>query len=151
MPFLFFVDAGENLVMADGVATPSNPLVAPVEQEKLEEVPLEVNVSQWSREEEPSRRVVRTRVDRSAWDRRLSPKPHALEIYLEFVHARGAALERFEECQCEDNDVRLHCQTWVPSDGHYRWLRGPLNPLSMEHRAEYLARTIRHILEFLQL
>ncbi len=25
------------------------------------------------------------------------------------------------------------------------------NPLSMEHRAEYLARTIRRILEFLQL
>jgi hypothetical protein len=40
MPFLFFVDAGENLVMADGVAMPSNPLVALVEQEELEEVPL---------------------------------------------------------------------------------------------------------------
>jgi hypothetical protein len=31
MPFLFFVDVGENLVMADGVATRSNPLVAPIE------------------------------------------------------------------------------------------------------------------------
>jgi hypothetical protein len=30
-------------------------------------------------------------------------------------------------------------------------LRGPLNPLSMEHGTEYLARTIRRILEFLQL
>jgi hypothetical protein len=151
MPFLVFVDVGENLVMADGVATPSNPSVAPVEQEDLEEVPLEVNVSQRSCEEEPSRRVVRTRVDRSAWDRQLSPNPHALTIYLEFVPARGAAPERFEECQCEDDDVRLHCRTWVPGDGHYRWLRGPLNPLSMEHRAEYLARTIRRILKFLQL
>ncbi len=51
--------------MADDVATPSNPLVAPVDKEELEEAPfekvaLEVNVSQWSREEEPSRRVVRT-------------------------------------------------------------------------------------------
>jgi hypothetical protein len=54
-------------------------------------------------------RVVRTRVDRSVWDRRLSPNPHALAIYLEFVPARGAAPERFEECQCEDDDVRLHC------------------------------------------
>jgi hypothetical protein len=36
-------------------------------------------------------------------------------------------------------------------DGHYRWLRGPINPLPLEHRAEYLARTIRRILEFLQL
>jgi hypothetical protein len=33
----------------------------------------------------------------------------------------------------------------------YRWLRGLINPLSMEHRAEYVARTIRRILEFLQL
>jgi hypothetical protein len=27
----------------------------------------------------------------------------------------------------------------------------PINPLSMEHRAEYVARTIRCILDFLQL
>jgi hypothetical protein len=58
-----FVDVGEILVMADDVATPSNPPVTPVEQEELEEVPLDVNVSQWSRKEEPSRRVVRTRID----------------------------------------------------------------------------------------
>jgi hypothetical protein len=32
--------------------------------------------------------VVRTRIDRSAWDHRLSPNPHALTIYLEFVLAR---------------------------------------------------------------
>jgi hypothetical protein len=113
--------------MADDVATPSNLPVAPIDKEEFEEAPfdevaLEVNVSQRSREEEPSRRVVRTRVDRSVWDRRLSPNPHALAIYLEFVPARGAAPERFEECQCEDDDVRLHCRTWVPGDGHYRWL-----------------------------
>ncbi len=84
--------------MADDVATPLNPLVAPVEQEELEEAPLNVNVSQRPCEEGPSKRVVRTRVDRSAWDHRLSPNPHALAIYLEFVPARGAAPERFEEC-----------------------------------------------------
>ncbi len=128
--------------MADDVATLSNPLVTPVPQEELEEVPLDLNVFQRLREEEPSRRVVRIRVDRSAWDHRLSPNPHALAIYLEFVPARRAAPERFEKCQCEDDDVCLHCRTWVPSDGHYRWLQGPINPLPMEHRAEYLARTL---------
>jgi transposase InsO family protein len=142
--------------MADDVVTPSNPPVAPVDKEELEEAPLdevtlEVNVSQRLREEEPSKRVVRTRVVRSAWDRRLSPNPHAFAIYLEFVPVRRAVPERFEECQCEDDDVRLHCRTWVPGDGHYRWLQGPINPLPMEHQAEYLARTIRRILEFLQL
>ncbi len=94
---------------------------------------------------------MRTRVDRSVWDRRLSPNPHALAIYLEFVPAHGVALEMLEECQCKDDDVRLHCRTWVPSDGHYRWLRGPINPRPLEHRAEYLTCTIRCILDFLQL
>ncbi len=137
------------LIMADDDATPSNPLVALVQQEELEEAPFNLNVSQQPREEELPRRVVCTRVDRSVWDRRLSPNPHALAIYLEFVPARGVAPKRFEECECEDDDVRLHCRTWVPSDGHYCWLRGPINPLPLEHRAEYLARTIRHILDFL--
>ncbi len=86
------------LVMADDDATPSIPPVAPVQQEELEEAPLDLDVFQRSREEEPSKRVVRTQVARSVWDRRLSPNPHALAIYLEFVPARGAAPERFEEC-----------------------------------------------------
>jgi hypothetical protein len=137
--------------MVDDVATPSNPPIVAIEQEELEEAPLDVLVSQRPREEKPPKQMVRTRVDRLTWDRRLSPNPHVLAIYLEFVIARGAAPERFEKCQCEDDDVRLHCRPWVLGDGHYRWLRGPINPLPMEHRAEYLVRTIHCILDFLQL
>ncbi len=137
--------------MADDDATPSIPPIAPVQQEVLEEAPLDLDVSRRPRKEEPPRKVVRTQVARSVWDRQLSLNPHALAIYLEFVLARGAAPERFEKCQCENDDVRLHCRTWVPGDGHYRWLRGLINPLPLEHRAEYLVRTIRCILEFLQL
>jgi hypothetical protein len=110
-----------------------------------------LNVSQRPHEEEPPKRVVRIRIDRSVWDRWLSLNPHALAIYLEFVPARGTTPRRFEQCQCENDDVRFHYQTWVPGDGHYRWLRGPINPLPLEHRAEYLACTIRCILDFLQL
>jgi hypothetical protein len=54
--------------MADDVARPSNPLVSLVEKEKLEEAPLDVNVSQRSCKEESSKRVVRTQIDRLAWD-----------------------------------------------------------------------------------
>ncbi len=112
---------------------------------------LDVNVFQRPHEEKLSRQVVCTRVDRSTWDRRLFPNTYALAIYLEFVPVRGATSKSFQKCQCEDDDVRLHYQTWVPGDGHYRWLRSLINPLSMEHQAEYLARTIRCILDFLQL
>jgi len=68
--------------MANDVATPLNPLVALVEEEELKEASLDVNVFQRPCEEEPSKRMVRTRVDRSAWDRQLSPNPHVLTIYL---------------------------------------------------------------------
>jgi hypothetical protein len=64
---------------------PLNPIVAPVEQEKLEEASLDMNVSQWLRKEELFRRVVRILVDCSTWDCRLFPNPHAWAIYLEFV------------------------------------------------------------------
>ncbi len=84
--------------MADDDATPSNPLVTPVQQKELEEAPFDLNVSQQPCEKEPPRRVVRTQVARSVWDCRLSPNPRVLTIYLEFVLARGAAPERFEEC-----------------------------------------------------
>jgi hypothetical protein len=52
--FLVFVDVGENLVMADDVATPSNPLVSLIEKEKIEKALFDVIVSQRSHEEKPS-------------------------------------------------------------------------------------------------
>jgi hypothetical protein len=90
------------------MSTPSNPPVAPVEKENfenasfdeapLDESPLDINVSQRSCEEKPFRKMVHIQVDRSAWDCRLSPNPHALEIYLKFVPAHGATSKRFKEC-----------------------------------------------------
>jgi len=108
---LVFVDVSEDSVMVDDVVTPLNPPIAPIEEEELKKTSLDVNVSQRSCNEKLFEIVVRTRVDRLAWDRGLSPNPHALAIYLEFVPVRGIAPKRFEECQCEDDVVRFHCQT----------------------------------------
>jgi hypothetical protein len=55
-----FVDTSENLVIANDVIMPSNPLVTPVEKEKLEETSLDVNVFQRSCEEILSIRVMCT-------------------------------------------------------------------------------------------
>jgi hypothetical protein len=57
---LVFVNASEHLVIADDVVTPSNPPVSLVEKEELEKAPFDVKVSQQSREEEPSKIMVRT-------------------------------------------------------------------------------------------
>jgi hypothetical protein len=77
-----FVNASEELDLANDVVTPSNLPVALVEEEKLEETSLDVNVSQWSCDEEPFERVMHIQIDCSSWDHRLSPNPHALTIYL---------------------------------------------------------------------
>jgi hypothetical protein len=146
---LVFVNVSEDLIMVDDVATPSNLTIVPVEEEELEEVSLDMNVSQWLHKEELSKRMVCTQVDRSTWDCQLFFNPHALVIYLKFVPACGVVPKRFEKCQCEDDNVCLHCRTWVLDDDHSHWLRDLINPLSMEHRTEYLARTIRCILDFL--
>jgi hypothetical protein len=81
-----------------------------------------MNFSQRPCEEESFRKMVHTQVDCLAWDYQLSPNPHALTIYLKFVPTHGTAPKRFKKCKCEDDNVRLHYQTWIPSDGHYRWL-----------------------------
>jgi len=57
---LNFVDASENLVIANDVPTPLDPPVAFVKKEELKKTPLDMNVSQRSRKEEPFRRMVRT-------------------------------------------------------------------------------------------
>jgi hypothetical protein len=57
---LIFVNVGENQIMTDDVATPSNPPIALVKKKEFEETPLNVNVFQRSREKKPSRRVVCT-------------------------------------------------------------------------------------------
>uniref|UniRef100_A9U4D8 Predicted protein n=1 Tax=Physcomitrium patens TaxID=3218 RepID=A9U4D8_PHYPA len=35
--------------------------------------------------------------------------------------------------------------------GHYRWLRGPINHLRRKQRSEYVANTIRRIIDFLNI
>jgi hypothetical protein len=79
-------------------------------------------------DEEPLEKMVCTQVDRSAWDCRLSPNSHALAIYLDFFPIRGATRERFEECQCENNDLCFHYRTWVLDDGHYCCYEAPSTP-----------------------
>jgi hypothetical protein len=91
---LVFVDASENLVMANNVVMPLNPPIAPVEEEKLEKTSLDMNVSQHPHDKEPFEKVVRIQVDCSAWDHRLSPNTHALTIYLELVIVRGTMPEK---------------------------------------------------------
>ncbi len=81
----------------------------------------------------------------------MSLNPHAFVIYIKLVIVFKNKDGRFYECQCEDNDIYIFSQTWVIGDGHYHWLKGPINPLLMEHMAKYLVHTIRRLIEFMLL
>jgi hypothetical protein len=41
---LVFVDVGDDSIIIDNIITPSNPSVAPIKEEELEETPLDMNV-----------------------------------------------------------------------------------------------------------
>ncbi len=69
-----------------------------IENEKLKESSIDVNVSQRPREEEPIEKVVCTWMVWSMWDRHVSPNPHIFSIYLQLILALGTKLERFDEC-----------------------------------------------------
>jgi hypothetical protein len=95
--FLFFGDIGRNPIMADDATMSSNLLIMP-KQNELEEAPFDLNVSQRPCEEEPIRRVVRTKVAHSIWDHQVLSNLHALAIYLKLVPTFGNKVGRFDEC-----------------------------------------------------
>jgi hypothetical protein len=92
-----------------------------------------MNVFQQPHEEESIRRVVHTRMAQFVWDYRMWPNLRALTIYLELVFAFENKVGRFDEWQCEDDDVYLFSRTWVHGDWYYQWLKGLINPLLIEH------------------
>jgi hypothetical protein len=51
----------------------------------------------------------------------------------------------------EIKDTFIFAWSSVPNVGHYCWLRGPICQLLPNSKADYLIRTIRRILDFLQL
>ncbi len=48
-------------------------------------------------------------------------------------------------------DISIFAWSSVPGVGYYRWLHGPIRWLLPNSKADYLVRTIRRILDFLQL
>ncbi len=56
---------------------------------------------------------------------------------------------------CEDyyetENTSIFNWSSVPGVGHYRWLRGSIRRLPPNNKADYIVRTVRRILDFLQL
>ncbi len=86
-----------------------------------------------------------------AWYYRISPNFHTLVILLQVDPASGDKPEIVCEGCYETEDISIFTWFSVPDIGHYRWLHGLIRRLPPNSKADYLVRTIRRILDFLQL
>ncbi len=127
---------------------------AQANEEPPPESSLDLTLTQHPRDEEPELREVRARLEVEpprAWYYRISPNSRTLVILLQVDPASGDEPETVCEGCYETEDTSIFAWSSVPGVGHYRWLRGPIRQLPPNSKADYLVRTIRRILDFLQL
>ncbi len=86
-----------------------------------------------------------------AWYYCISPNSRTLVILLQVDLASDDEPETICEGYYETKDTSIFAWSLVPGVGHYRWLRGSIRRLPPNSKADYLVRTIRRILDFLQL
>jgi hypothetical protein len=72
-------------------------------------------------------------------------------ILLQVDPASGDEPETVCEGCYKTEDISIFAWSSVLGVGHYRWLHGPIRRLPPNRKADYLIRTIRRILDFLQL
>ncbi len=97
---------------------------------------------------------MRTRLEikpHRAWNYHIFPNSRTLVILLQVDPASNDESETICEGCYETEDIFIFAWSLVHGVGHYRWLRGLIRRLPPNSKADYLVRTIRHILDFLQL
>jgi hypothetical protein len=130
------------------------PQAAQANEEPPPESSLDLTLTQHYRDEEPEPREVRARLEVEplrAWYYRISPNSHTLVILLQVDPTSGDEREIVCEGCYKIEDTSIFAWSSVPGVGHYRWLCGPIRRLPPNSKADYLVRTIRRILDFLQL
>jgi hypothetical protein len=142
------------VIMALRIATSYGPQVAQANEEPLLESSLDLTLTQHPCDEELKPREVRTRLEVEpprAWYYRISPNSRTLVILLQVDPASGDEPEIVCEGCYETEETSIFAWSSVPGVGHYRWLHGLIRRLPPNSKANYLVRTIRRILDFLQL
>lgn len=101
----------------------------------------------------PSRPLKQPRIERR-WHGNLDINARALVILLQVGCVEpGTRDVTFEATYEGKNNDQYFCMVrpLEGSRGHQRWLEGPVNPLTKAERANYVAATIKRILDFLQM
>ncbi len=140
--------------MALRTVTSYGPQAAQADAEPPSESSLDLTLTQRPRDEKPEPRKVRARLEVEpprAWYYHISPNSRTLVILLQVDPASGDEPETVYEGCYETENTSIFAWSSVPGVGHYRWLHGPIRRLPPNSKANYLVRTIRRILDFLQL
>jgi len=140
--------------MALRMVSSYGPQAAQANEEPPLESSLDLTLTQHPRDEEPELREVRARLEVEpprAWYYRISPNSRTLVILLQVDLTFGDEPETVCEGCYETEDTSIFAWSLVPGVGHYRWLRDSIRRLPPNSKANYLVRTIRRILDFLQL
>jgi hypothetical protein len=140
--------------MALRTVTSYRPQAAQANEEPPSESSLDLTLTQHPRDEELEPREVPARFEVEpprAWYYHISLNSCTLVILLQVDPASGDKPETVCEGCYETEDTSIFAWSSVPDVGHYRWLRSPIRRLPPNSKADYLVRTIRRILDFLQL
>jgi hypothetical protein len=86
-----------------------------------------------------------------AWYYCISPNSRTVVILLQVNPAFGDEHETVYENCYEIEDTSIFAWSSIPGVGHYHWLHSPIRRLPPNTKIDYLVRTIRRILNFLQL
>jgi hypothetical protein len=142
------------VIMASCTTTSYGPQAAQANEKPPSKSSLDLTLTQHPRDEEPEPREMRVRLEVEplrAWYYRISPNSRTLVILLQVDPASGDEPEIVYEGCYETEDTSIFAWSSVPGIGHYRWLRGPIRRLPPNSKVDYLVRTIRRILDFIQL
>jgi hypothetical protein len=140
--------------MASRMVASYGPQAAQTNEEPPPETSLDLALTQHFRDEELAPQEVHARLEVEpprAWYYRILPNSRTLVILLQVDPASGDKPEIVCEGYYEIEDTSIFTWSLVFGVGHYRWLRGPICQLPPNSKADYLVRTIRRILDFLQL
>jgi len=115
---------------------------------------LNLTLTQHLRDEEPEPREVHAHLEVEplwAWYYRISPNSRTLVILLQVDPTFGDESETICEGYYKIEDTFIFAWFSIPGVGHYCWLCGSIRRSPPNSKADYLVRTIRRILDFLQL
>jgi hypothetical protein len=130
------------------------PQAAQVNEEPPSKSSLDLTLTQHPRDKELEPQEVRVRLEVEpprAWYYHISLNSRTLVILLQINPASDDEPETVCEGCYEIENTSIFAWSLVPGVGHYRWLRGPICRLPPNSKPDYLVRTIRRILDFLQL